>query len=274
MKIVLRLFAFLVVLALLLLGAAVVFQDRLIAGAIEKGGTHGTGVETRIDGVDAGLFSGRLALDGLTLAEPPGFDAEKPFLRLGSGRAKWENRSLLGDRIEVLELVLDGIEIDLERNAEGSNWGVIVANLERLSKGGGEREAEPAGGKKELAVRRLELLRIRASLRVSGLPVGDGVYSVDVPRVVLEDFESDGSTSETIAKLFATVIDAILEATVAGGGNLPKELLRDLEKGLEGLGDDVRGEVRKQAEKALEGLDPELKKGAEGALDELLKRTR
>lgn len=273
MKIVLRLFAFLVVLAVLVVGAAVLFQDRLIAGAIEKGGTHGTGVETRIDGVDAGLFSGRLELDGLTLAEPPGFDAEKPFLQLGSGRAKWENRSLLGDRIEVEELVLDGIEIDLERNAQGSNWGVIVANLERLSKGG-EREAEPAGGKKELAIRRLELLRIRASLRVSGLPVGDGVYAVDVPRVVLEDFESDGSTSEMIAKLFATVIDAILEATVAGGGNLPKELLRDLEKGLEGLGDDVRGEVRKQAEKALEGLDPELKKGAEGALDDLLKRTR
>ena len=70
MKIVLRLFALLLLFAALAVGGAVLFQDRLISRAIEEGGSYGTGVPTKVETVDAGLFSGKLELGGLSITDP------------------------------------------------------------------------------------------------------------------------------------------------------------------------------------------------------------
>lgn len=252
----------LVVLLVIAAAIAFAFVDSIVENVVEQGGTRATGVETTLGGADVGIFSGDLALDDLVIANPPGFTPE-PFLQLRVARAGWENRSLTSDTIEVRQLVLDGVALRLEKGAQGSNWGTILANLEKL---GGEKPSDPApkGPTKTLHVTRIEIRDVKASLTLSGVPLGAGTYEVLVPLVTLDEFRSDGSTTEVVGKLTRALLHAILDATVKGGANLlPKDILADLGGKLDDLradmetrADDLLDDVRKQAEETLDAILP------------------
>lgn len=252
MKLLLRAGFVLVALVLLVLGLAFIFVDSIVRASIAKGGTYATGVPTTLESADVGLVDGKLALDGLKIANPEGFTSPA-FLTLGSVRAGWENRSLVSDAIAIDEIAIDGVTLDLERANGRTNFGAILDHLEKVS--GGKAEPEPgadAGGKKRtLTVKRVVVENVRASVHLAGL--GTGPMSVTVPKVEIRDFQSDGSTTEIVGKLLAAIVPAILEATIDSGG-VPAELKKELEGQL----DRWKGEY----EKAKETL-----KGLEGTLD-------
>jgi len=238
-------------LVVLLLGAGWFFLDSLIATGIEKGAAYATGVETKVDGVDASFLSGRFGLEGLTLANPPGFRSE-PFFRLKSASAAWQNGTILSDRIEMDQLVLDGIDVNLERTGSGTNYGAILDHLGKLSpKETGDEKAPEAGGK-QLSIRKIEVRNVHAGLHLSGVPMASGSVSLTIPSIVIEDFRSDGDTTEVVGQLTRVLLEAILEQVlVQGKGRFPADLLKDLEGNL--------GET-------IESGGKELLKGIEGAL--------
>ena len=260
MKTALKIILGLVVLLAIAGAIGFAFVDGIVERVVEEGGTRATGVETKLGGADVGILSGELALDELVIANPAGF-SQDPFLRLGVARAGWENRSLTSDTIEVRELVLDGVALRLEKGGQGSNWGAILANLEKMS-GDKPSEPEPEGKKKTLHVGRIEIRDVKATLTLSGVPIGAGQYEVVVPRVTLDEFRTDGSTSEVVGKLTRALLQAILEATVEGGANLlPKDILADLGGKL----DDLRGELEGRAESVLEDARKKVEDAIKGA---------
>ncbi|MEQ9616895.1 MAG: hypothetical protein RLN60_02550 [Phycisphaerales bacterium] len=57
--------------------------DTLAKHGIERGGTYAMGVETTVDSVDIGIFSGTFEMNGFRVANPEGY-ARPSFLDLGN----------------------------------------------------------------------------------------------------------------------------------------------------------------------------------------------
>jgi hypothetical protein len=233
----------------------------LVKGAVEKGATYATGTETKLGSVDASLFAGRFGLKDFSIANPAGFRPE-PFLHLGSAQASWDNGTILSDDIAIGTFALDGVELNLESASGKTNYGAILANLDKLA-GPESKPAEAAPSKpKKLSIKRIEIKNVKAGLHLSGTPLGNNSMSVEVPLVAIDDFHSDGSNAENVAKLTRALVEAILQGTLnAGKGVFPADMLKDLGGNLQGLSNQLQG----QAKEIMKGLDTNVK-GVEDAL--------
>lgn len=271
-KLLFRLVALVVLLALLALGAAFLFIDPIVKTAVERGSTYATGVPVTLDDADVRLTGGALELGRLNVSNPDGFTTPH-FLKLGRAYAKWDTGTVFSDRLRMNELTIDGIDVNLEKAAGGSNWGAILANLEKVSGGKEKPSGEPApeGSRKSLQIDRIELRNVKLSLTLRDVPVVGGTRSLELPPIVLENYSSDGSTLELVAALTRTVISAVLsQATKSGGDWLPKDVLGDLQKGLDG----VKARLESEGKKLLESLDVKsLEKSLEG-LEDVFKKPR
>jgi hypothetical protein len=259
------------VLILVLVGAGtILLLDSIARQAIEGGGSHALGVETRLDNASIGLVSGEFGLRGLAVANPPGF--ERPdFFTLRSARLELPLRSLLEPRVTIPALELEGIALDLERSAKGTNYGVILDNLSRFESGpgkaGGEGKKEEVGGK-TYKVQKLVIRDVRASVNL--VPGGGDLtrLALAVPEIVVEDLASD----MTMPELCALVVKVVIQAAIkAGEGVVPGELLADLRGRMDGLKGVARVSIGAELGKFESGLREQAKKlgpEAEKALDE------
>jgi hypothetical protein len=257
MKILKRLLLVGLVLLVLGIGAVWIFFDPLVSSAIEKGATYATGVETKCASVSASPVAGKFGLQGLTLANPPGFRNE-PFVSLGSAHAAWQNGTLMSDTIQMDEFVVENVSVNLERTGDGTNYGKILDHLATVTGGGGKEpeKKEPASGKKTLVIKKIEIKNVHAGLHLSGVPIASGSMSVDVPSIVIQDFRSDGSTTEIVAKLTKELIQSILQSVLsAAKGIFPDDIVKDLGSGLKGVGE----ALGTGAKKTVEGVQDVLK---------------
>jgi hypothetical protein len=264
---------------------ALLWLESLTKTAIEKGGSHALGVETSLERARMGILAGEFAIDGLAVANPPGF-AQPNFFSLRSARLELPLVRLLRRRIMIPTLELEGISVDLERSAQGTNFGLI---LERLSRSPNEDPAsEPAPSSspsRVFHVQRLSIRDVRATVQL--LPAGGDLTKLDlaIPPIEVTDLASD----MTLPQLCAVVVELVLSAAIeAGQGSWPTEFLAELRGGLDGLEAHAReelvGELRRledrlsaeahklgpEAEKALQKASEELG----GKLDGLLNRKR
>lgn len=262
MKLLLRLALVALLLVLLVVGAGFFFLGPIVGAAIGKGATYATGVESSVAKADVGIVNGALDLEDFRIGNPPGFTAPH-FLAMKRARARWEGSTIFSERIEIPEFVLDGFELHLERNAKGSNWQAILDHLERVA--GPAKEPAPqaeAGPERALHVRRIELKDLKVALHLADVPIGAGTHSLTLPTIVIEDFRSDGTTLEIVATLTRAVVGAVLEQSVkSGGGVLPKDVLENLDRGLEGLKERLEAEAGKRLQ---DGLESGVKKALEG----------
>lgn len=269
MKLGLRLFLGLVLLVMLAGGGAVLFVDSLVEQAVERGGTHALGVETRLDGASIGLFSGDFALTDLAISNPPGF--EQPlFFALRAAQLELPLSALMEARITIPALVLEGITLDLERNSEGTNYGVILDNLARFESGQAaapEKEPDSSGGKTFL-LQKLVLRDMRAVVNLVPARGNLTKLSLSIPAIVVEDLGSEMTMGEICVLVVKTVVQA---AVSAGGGVLPEELLKDLRARVDVLEKVARAQLDAELGKLEEKLQGEAKKlgpQAEKALQE------
>ena len=262
MKLIKRLVLVLVLLFVLLALGAGLFLDSILKRAIEAGGSAATGVATTLEGVDASLFSGSFGLQGLSLANPPGFSSA-PFLACKELRASWQNGTILSDPLVIDEFELDGLALSLERNAAGGNWEKL---LEKTDSGPGGKPAPPQGGEsapgRSVTIQRIDISNVEAALHVAGLPALNGDWKVKVPAIHLEQLRSNGSAAEIAGVLMRAVVEAVLrEAAASGQGVFPADVLKDLQGGLKSIGK----ELQNQLEKSLQGQGGDLKGGLKEA---------
>lgn len=242
---------------------AVLFVDSLVKTGVERGGTMALGVETRLDEASIGLFSGRFALQGLTIANPPGF-AAPDFFSMRATELELPVSELMKSCITIPSLVLDGISLDLERNAQGTNYDAILENLKRFESESGSPESAPSEEKssssdsdgKTFLLRSLVIRDVRATVNL--VPAGGDLtkLSVAVPEITVEGLGSE----MTLAEISALVVKTVIRATIEAGGNaLPEELLADLRGRMESL----EGGARERASQELEKVEKSLQEKAE-----------
>jgi hypothetical protein len=242
----------LTVLVVLALGlGALAWLDSLTRAAVEHGGRYALGVETTLEEARVGLLAGEFGLTGLEVANPPGF-AQPCFFSLRSARLELPLRRLLEDRVTIPALELEGVSLDLERGAQGTNFGRILEHLSRFESASGAPEdgAAKAEGK-TYHVQRLLIRDIRASVQL--IPAGGALTKLEVavPAIAVDDLASD----MTLAQICAVVVEVVLRAALeAGHGVVPAELLGELRGRLDGL----QGLAQQRLTKELEDLGEKL----------------
>ncbi|HEV8111751.1 MAG TPA: hypothetical protein VGR31_03170 [Planctomycetota bacterium] len=259
MKFLLRALVVLLVLGVVGVAGAWLFLNPIVSSAIEKGSTYATGVDTKVGSVDASLLSGRFGLKELSLANPPGFRPE-PFVHLASAQAAWQNGTILSKTIQMDEFVVDGVDVNLERTGSGTNYGTILDHLGKISGGDKGKPTESAGGK-TLLIKKIEIRNVRAGLHLSGVPLASGSLEVKVPSIVINDFRSDGSTTEIVSKLTRVLLQSILERVLAAGKDIfPADIVKDLGNGLKGVGSTLEDSAKSALDETLKGVGDIFKK--------------
>jgi hypothetical protein len=268
MKTLLKIAAGLLVLILIALVAVVVYVDQIAEAAVERGGTHALGVETKVGSADVGLLAGDIELERLRVANPEGFE-EPDFLSVEHLLLEVSTASLREPVVEVPRLVMQDVRVVLEKREGRTNYKVILENLERLQKG--KKDPAPEDGKKFI-IRHVLVANVTATVDL--LPVGGELLPpavVQIPEIQLENIGTSDegmSISELTAKLVQLVLEAIVQQ---GGGVIPAEILKDIQSQLAQLPDmafQIGEGVMKEVEKIGEGLQ----KGAEQATEEIGKQ--
>jgi hypothetical protein len=271
MKCLLKLFVFAVLGIVLLVGAGIALVDPMVQAAVTEGVGYTTQQETQLESADIGLFSGKLAFEGLEIANPPGFE-ETPLLRIGAFRTTLDMAASSRARIELDLVELADLELALELKGTESNVTQLIKRLRDLQeqlketqpKPGGEappKSPSPEQAGPEIGIEKIRISGVSASLRISEVPKISGVYKLDVPDMLLENFSSDMDHA-TMIEWTAHVLETILtSALTAGEGQFPGQWQGLLAKGL-------KDEQLMQGD--LSGVKKKLELEAKGELDEII----
>ena len=210
-----------------------VFVDSIVGTAIEDGATHALGVETRVGFARLRLVAGDLRLNNVQIGNPPGF--EEPYF-LAMERAEVE-ANLLDLRNEVVELpliLLEGIDVVLERDGKRTNFDAILAHMDSFEEG----EPAPAdddGPAQRFVVRRLLIRDVTARVEWNAIASKRTQIELEIPEIELRNLGEEGSALTT-AELSNLVMKAILGSISRYGGDLPGAVIAGLDGGLRGVG--------------------------------------
>jgi len=223
----------------LLFAVPLFYLDSLAKDVLEEGAGQTFGTPTTLGSVSLGLFSGRVGLSNLRVRNPEGWQAER-FFRIGDGRFGVGLRQFLEPAVEVPSLVLEDVQLSLERRGSQSNYGTVLAHMQQ----GPPPAADEQG--KRFVIRDLRILDVTADLRLE-VPGGVGkTLEVRIPEIRLRDVGSDTEGGMLVSQVWSTVLRAVLVAVVRDGGGVAGFITRDLAGNLGRLGGlpiQVLGEV-------------------------------
>jgi len=255
----------LVVAALVLLvvigGVVLVLNlDRVVKVGVEKGGSLILGVPTELDSASVSLFGGSVGLDGLTLGSPEGFDAPEMF-RLGHAHVSVDLGSLRSEEMVVHEVVIDEAEFTLEFSGTKTNWGALMARLEKEP----TEEQEKRKSEKKLRIGRVAFTN--GSVNVKGIPIPVGT-TFRLPDLEITELGTGDGTVATARDVLADVIRQLHRAILgAVEGVIPAEEMRKIAGELESLAGQAGGTL-KEAGSAVQDVGKGLFRGVLGGDDE------
>jgi len=248
----------------LLAAVPLLYLDRLAHGALEEGATETFGTKTTLGSVSLGLLSGRVGLGDLRVRNPEGWQ-EDHFFTIGDGRFGVGLRDLLADEVVVPELVLEEVALSLERSPTQSNYGTVLAHMQKGPPP--PPDAEP----RRFRVREVRILDVRADLRLDGPSIADEHLEVRIPEIVLRDVGSESEGGVLVSQVWSTVLRAVLSAVVREGGGAAAFVTRDLAGGLARVGRvpvQILGDVTRGGAEVGQGAAEQLGHAAGDALGE------
>lgn len=238
-----RLFALGFVLILLVIGGvvfAVMNINSLAKAGIEKGGTYALGTNTTLQSANVGILGGTFSMNGLNVANPPGYKAPS-FLSLGSGGVAVSFNTLSKPVVELPRLSLDNLNVALEKSGGKANFNVILDHIKKVADQAGGGGPSTDGGEKKFVVNELSLTNIKISVDLIGGPGDLTKVNIPIDEIKLNNVGKTGTgvagTGVTMSQLASIIVEAVLAAAAdKGGGILPADILGDLQGGLAGLG--------------------------------------
>jgi len=214
----------------LVIAVPLFYLDSLAKSALESGATDTFGTKTTLGSVRLGLVTGKVGLGNLRVRNPEGWEA-KHFFTIGKGRFGVNLPDFLEDEVAVPELVLEDVYLSLERSATGSNYGTILAHMQ---KGPPPPPSDEPG--KRFVIRDLRIRDVEADLRFDAPGPVDKELKVLIPEIRLRNVGSSSDGGMLASQVWATVMRAVLAAVVREGGGAGGFITRDLAGGLSRLG--------------------------------------
>ncbi len=223
------------------------YADHIAKDVVESGSSQAFGTPVHVGGVRLDFMDASFNMRGYEVANPGEFRSPH-LLSIGNAELAVGYGGLGRDRIEADRLSIDGVTLNLEMGASGTNFGPVLRHLRELSGGAGD---DGSAGPR-FVIGELELKGIEARLDLPG-----NKRTIEVPPVRLENV--GGEDGVWMRELAAIVLGAVLDQA-ADSGRLPPELAAVVGNGLGNLPDTLAGEARKRVR---ESLDEE----AKGLLD-------
>jgi len=227
----------LIVLGILAMVATMLFSGRIVRTAVETAGTRTLNVRVDADRASASLLSGAVALHGITVANPPGFQGPA-LLQLGQVSLRAETRSLLTSEVLIRDMQLDNMEVFVEQKGLQNNLYQVVKPL---------REPHPPTGR-SLVIDNLEIRNVTVHVALAALPGRPQSVDLQLPAIRMTDLGRNEKmdTAALIGKILLAVTEGIARQS---GGILPPETIGDLgtvlDKALD-LGKIILGGQKKQ----------------------------
>jgi hypothetical protein len=228
------------------------FAERALKAGIELAATRALDVDVDVGEVDLKIYAGKLAISNLVIHNPPGYQYDK-LLELKEARIKADLKSLLGQRVDIKEVKLDGMTIFIEQK------GVFGNNLKDVTKTVSERaaarrsarvegrqpEGEPEELGKRLHIANLEMSNVTVKVKLLPVPGKVDTITFNLDPIVMTGLGADNDLDA--AGLFGKVLQAI-QAGVAekGAGILPDEMTSAMKSTL-----DTTVELGKEGKKLL-----------------------
>jgi|ERR1051325_11623659 uncharacterized protein involved in outer membrane biogenesis len=250
-----RLLLALIVLLVLGLVAAGLFLDGAVKSGIEMVGSRLTKVQVELHSVRLSLFSGSGKIEGLVVANPPGFKTPSA-INVGTASLALEAKSLLTDKVIIKSIEVEGPEITFDTDLKSNNLSTLLANLKETSGGTGQEPATASQKAKESKKLEVDEFLIRgAKIRVSLSVLGGKSGSKGLPEIRLHDL-GKGPEGITAAELTRQVLEVVLDTAAKEASTI----VADLGKGALYMGQDVGNSATNSVNKATKGVLDFLKK--------------
>lgn len=209
-------FALLVVVAVVGALAVGLVANRAVRTAVESAGTKALSVPVHVKKADLSILGGSANLKDITVANPQGYERDN-LLDLHRADIQVNTRSLLGDKVLIKEMKLDGMELFIEQKGTGNNLQDVIESL--------RRDRKPSG--KALVIDYLEITNITAHAELLPVPGQDDTLILQLAPVKMTDLGRDEKMDTTI--LLSKIVLAIAAGLAEQGTDvLPKEMIGDL----------------------------------------------
>jgi len=199
--------------------------DGAARGALEAEASKALGVPTELEDVDIELFGGTCTMSTLVVSNPEGFD-EPHFLRMQTGSVAVTLDTLLQDEVRLPEVVLEEVDLRLERKALKTNYGTILRNLKKSDSGDGSG--------KRFVIDRIVIRNVRVTTKAYVVGVVKPGISATIPEIQLTGIGSDSDRGVVLRQVVSRIVTGVLAGALEAG-NLPKEIRGPLGEGLSGV---------------------------------------
>jgi uncharacterized protein involved in outer membrane biogenesis len=174
--------------------------DKLARLQLEKILSHALKTTVTVDSAEVALLAQTLKVQGLTVANPAGFESENPAMRFNRVQIQFHAGSLLSDTPVIEQILLDGVDVNLQFDTkEGTNLGVLMHEAERTSL---ERRSEqPRSLRRQYEIRSLRCENARIEFETSLVPTSG--LGLDISPFTLEDISREHPvTASQISAIF------------------------------------------------------------------------
>jgi len=256
-KLIVRLVLAVVVLVIVVGVIVYLYLDTIAKKAVEAGGTYAMGVETTVNSVSLHPFAGQLEMQGLTVANPKGFNGAH-LMQTGTFELELVPGSLMEKTIMLKKFELDGLDMYIDQQMPKSNISVIMDNLKKLGGGEKPKQEKPSEGKNV----KVDLITIRNVVAHVKVLVGPEL-TIKVPLIQMNNVTGDNAVGVALPELMARIVPAVLAAVLESGkGVLPTDLFNGLSGDVSALTAQLGG----QAQEMVKGVQGEVGKALKGVL--------
>jgi len=214
----------------LLVGGTFLYAERITRGVIESGAEDVLGVDVSVGFVRLGFLGGGVQIFDLAVRNPEGFGTAD-LLRVGHVDIGVWLPGFLADRVEVPKIDVRDVRVELERRGESTNYGPVLARLDRSSRG---PEDWASHTDSTFLIGQIRVRKIEADVRM--LPEIDAIpganelsnIKIQIPEIVLHHVTSRGDPTELVAQLTDLVAVAVLESIARHATGLPVAMVDEL----------------------------------------------
>jgi uncharacterized protein involved in outer membrane biogenesis len=213
-----------ILLAALLLAAVVavaidIFAGHALKAGIEVAATKTLNVGVSVGKIDLEIFAGKVDVSNLLINNPPGYQYDK-LLELKDAQIEVNVKSLLGERVNIRKIRLDGVNVVIEqRGISGNNLQDVIKTISDRQKAGGKSER----GRKKLHIDNLEISNVTVQAKLLPTPGRADTITLKLDPIVMTDLGSDNKldTAELSGKILLALASGVANK---GTGVLPKEM--------------------------------------------------
>lgn len=206
------------------------YLDSIVKYAIETQGSKQMNLKTELDGASVGLLRGKVGLDELKVANPPGYTAPHLFT-LGELDVNAPISQLRGNPKRVSNITIDKPKLVIERSSDGVfNFKKAIEQMPKAPTGPSEprapQEPKPAEEEMKLIIDELTIkdatVVIRPGLDIPGIAKE---FTVTVPTVSMKNIgNADNANNGAAMRDVAQQVITVLAANASNSSLLPEQL--------------------------------------------------